>query len=216
MNMKSLAKISFLAVIVLLFASCGSSIRITTDYDRSVDFSQFKTFGIYRLPADAQTISPLNVERVYAAVRAAMIEKGFTESSNPDIWVNSIMLVDTREQHSSTTTGMNMGMGMGMGWGMGGMHRPYMWGNPMMMGGPMMMTTTSHTRHHVDIYKVGSFIIDIIDARTNTLIWHANGDRKLNDSMKRNPDESINKYVRRVLESFPPGGLVHDVRVVKD
>lgn len=202
--------ISF-ALAVILLTSCGSSFKVMTDYDRSIDFTKYKTFGIYRLPTNVQNISQLNVERIYASVRATMREKGFTESENPDVWVNSILIVDTREQHSSTTNSTHMGMGMGMGWGMGGMHRPYMWGSPMMMGGPMMMNTTSHTRHHVEVYKVGTLLIDIIDAKTNNLIWHAYGDRKISNSMKKNADETILKYVRKVMSGFPPQTIVHNV-----
>ncbi|WP_165020166.1 DUF4136 domain-containing protein [Dysgonomonas sp. ZJ279] len=194
---------------VLIFTSCKSSLTVSTDYDRSVDFSKYKTFGIYKLDTEAQTITDLNRTRIYSSIKAALIERGLTESENPDLLVNALAFVESRESHSSSTmtTGMGMGMG-GMGMGgmmMGGFHRPYMWGGPMMMGG----SSVSRTQHNVDIYHKGSLLIDLIDAKQNTLVWHAAGNRDIDKNFGRDADARIMKYVTQMLASFPPATIVN-------
>lgn len=214
--MKTVNFFSLLAMVGLLLASCGSSMKVTTDFDRSVDFSQYKTFGVYKLPENTQTINQLTRDRIYSSIKKALIAKGLTESDNPDIYVNSITVVELREAHSSTTTGMGgMGMGMGMmGMGMGGMHRPYMWGGGpmMMMGGPMI----SHTQHHVEEYQRKSFMIDIIDAKTHNLVWNGVGNRRIDKKFTRNADEKILKYVKQLLSGFPPAPIVHSTTKVRE
>lgn len=204
--MRTLRLFSLVLLSALMFASCKSSLTVSTDYDRSVDFSQYKTFGIYKLDAEAQTISELNRARIYSAIKAALTERGLTESATPDLWVNSLAFVESRESHSSTTmtTGMGMGMG-GMGMGMGGFHRPYMWGGPMMMTG----SSVARTQHNVDIYHKGSLLVDLIDARTNRLVWHAAGNRDIDKNFGKKADEKILKYVSRMFESFPPATIVN-------
>lgn len=200
--MKALKLLIFSIGMAFLFSSCGSSFKVSTDFDRTANFSGYKTFAIYKQGEAGQTISQLNEQRVYNSIRKIMLEKGFTESENPDIWVNAVKVVSIHEQHSSTTTGFQTGMGMGMGMGF---HRPYMWGGPMMMTG----TNVSRTQHHVDTYKKGTFLVDIIDAKTNNLVWHSNGNREIDKKFNKNPDDKILKYMRKLMKGFPPGGIVH-------
>lgn len=180
-----------------MFASCKSSLTVSTDYDRNVDFSKYKTFGIYKLDAKAQAIIRLNRNRIYEAIKAALVERGLTESTTPDLWVNCLAFVESRESHFSTT--MTTGMGMG------GFDRPYMWGGPMMMTG----SSVARTQHNVDIYDKGSLLIDLVDARTNNLVWHAAGNRDIDKNFGRNADEKITKYVSKMFASFPPATIVN-------
>lgn len=203
--MKTIKFFSLLFITSLFFASCGSRMKVTTDYDRSVDFSKYKTFGIYKFEIENQTISDLNRNRMYSTIKSVLRAKGLTESSNPDLWINSLAVVDTRESHSSTTTTTGMGMGMGMG----GFHRPYMW------GGPMMGSSFSHTQHNVEIYHKGSVFVDIIDAKTNNLVWHAAGNRKIDKKFRKNPDAKIFKYIDQLFSTFPPSSIIHTTTIVK-
>lgn len=204
--MRTLKLLSLVLFSALMFASCSSSLTVSTDYDRSVDFSKYKTFGIYKLDAEAQTISELNRNRIYAAIKAALTERGLTESATPDLWVNILAYVDSRESVSSTTTTTGMGMGMGgMGMGMGGFHRPYMWG-----GGPMMMTGSSfsNTQYNVNTIKEGSLLVDLIDAKTNNLVWQSVGNREIDKNFGKDADARITKYATQIFSTFPPSSIV--------
>lgn len=211
--MRTLRLLSLVLFSALMFASCSSSMTVSTDYDRNVDFSKYKTFGIYKLNAEAQTISELNRNRIYAAIKTALTQRGLTESETPDLWVNIVAYVDSRESVSSTTTTSGMGMGMGMGgFGMGGFHRPYMWG-----GGPMMMTGTSvaNTQYNVNTIKEGSIIVDLIDAKSNNLVWQSVGNREIDKNFGKNADEKITKYATQIFSTFPPSTIVSSKVTVK-
>ena len=55
-------------VLLFLVASC-SSVRVTSDYDTSTDFSQYKTFAFYKKGIDKVEISDLDKRRILKAYR---------------------------------------------------------------------------------------------------------------------------------------------------
>src|ERR1700675_5037369 len=62
------------AGIVFLFATASFAQQVKTDYDRSADFSQYKTYSWEKV----QTQDPLWVNRIKDAVNAALTAKGWT------------------------------------------------------------------------------------------------------------------------------------------
>lgn len=176
-----------LPIIVLgLIYSCGPTVKVTNDYDRSVDFSQYKTFAVYDLKAQEGQMSQLNAERVTNAIRTEMISKGFTEvANNPDLKVNAVVILKDKKQVTSNSDF----------YGYGGIYRPYgYWGGGMLTG-----TTTYNTYEYVD----GSLIIDIVSTKTQKLIWQGIGNTQF-DKRPDNPDEFINSSVKKILAGFPP------------
>ena len=69
----------------LLTTSCSST---KIEYDKTVDFSQYKTFAFFKKGLDHLKI-PANKKRfVVKTISEAMLQKGFTKSSHPDLIVN--------------------------------------------------------------------------------------------------------------------------------
>ena len=60
--------------IALLFATATFAQQVKTDYDRGVDFSQFKTYSWEKV----QTQDPLWVSRIKQAINATLASKGWT------------------------------------------------------------------------------------------------------------------------------------------
>lgn len=173
------------AITAIVLCSCAPSLRIANDFDRNADFRGIRTFGIYQVSADARTIGELNSNRVYNAIRTAMMERGFRESPNPDIWINAVATVRSSRSVSSTTTGNQ--------WQTGGRYRPYRWG-----------PSIYRTQYHVTTIREGVLIIDIIDARSGHLIWQSVGRRNIDRRFRDNREQRINQYVREMLSNFPP------------
>ena len=73
--------------LIFFIASC-SSIRVTTDYDTTADFSKYKTFAFYKKGIDKAEISDLDKRRILKAIESEMLAKGFTKSDEPDLLVN--------------------------------------------------------------------------------------------------------------------------------
>jgi hypothetical protein len=169
---------------VVLLSACGSSLKISSDYDKSVNFSAFKTFSVYNLKTTG-SVSQLNADRLAAAMRNEMIKKGYTEDkNNPDLMVNGVAVLKDKQDVSASTNY----------YGWGGIYRPYGFYHTM----PMATSTTVNTYN----YKAGTFIIDVVDAKANKAVWESTGKKDFDRQLK-NPEEEINTGVAKMMESFP-------------
>ncbi|WP_431243623.1 DUF4136 domain-containing protein [Flavobacterium sp. P21] len=182
-------------VLLGLFYSCSPTVKVTTDYDHSANFSQYKTFAVYDLKAQEGQVNQLNVDRVAKAIRAEMTAKGFVESSdNPDLKVNAVSILKNKTQVTADTNF----------YGYGGMYRPYgYWGGGAMMGGG---TTTFNSYDYVD----GSLVIDIVSTKTQKLVWQGIGNAQI-DSKPDNPEEFIAGAIKKILEGFPQVSLKNNL-----
>jgi len=183
--MKNYLSVLF-AVGVTIFFSCGPSLKVNTDYDKDVNFSQYKTFAIDKNDTINEAISAFNRERVLNAIRDEMTKKGFQENtSNPDLFVFTAAIFKDKVSVTSNTNY----------YGYGGMYHPYYWGGGM---------ATSNTSYNVRQYKDGSLIIDVVDSKTQKLVWEGVGNKEIDGPIK-NPETSIPKAVASIMTGFPPG-----------
>lgn len=175
-----------IAFFVVCITSCGPSLKVTSDYDKQANFSQYKTFAVDTFRMN-QRISQLNTNRITNAIKAELVKKGFTESStNPDLKVNVSAILKDQKSVSSTTDY----------YGYGGVYRPWAWG-----GG---LGATGYTTYNVQNYKDGSLIIDIADAKSNNLIWEGIGNEEIDKPLK-DPDTQIPAAIASIMKGFPPG-----------
>jgi hypothetical protein len=175
--MKSLKYISLLSIFIL--ASC-STIHVYNDYDKQVDFSQFKTFAFYKPGVDKVEISDLDKKRILKSIEAEMIANGFVKSDTPDLLVNFF----TKSSEQVDVNTFNNGWGYGWGWG---------W-NPWMWGGNQTSVTRSTT---------GTLFIDLIDSKRKEMIWQGEGDGEIFKNQK-NKEERIQEFVTKILKQYPP------------
>jgi Domain of unknown function (DUF4136) len=182
---KHLRLVGCLAVIISAW-SCEPAFKVSSDYDKNVDFKQYKTFSLYTAEGINDAISKLNQDRIFAAIRSEMVKKGFQEATSaPDVLVNTIAILKDRVSVSSNTNY----------YGYGGSYRPYYWGGT---------GSSGYTTYDVNHYKDGSLIIDVIDAETKKLIWQGVGNKEI-DAPIKDPDTKIPKAVASIMSTFPPG-----------
>lgn len=175
--MKLLKFLPFLTV--LLFASC-SSVQVTTDYDNTVDFQQFRTYAFMKDGVDKINISDLDKKRILKAIDEQLTAKGYSKSDNPDLLIN--LFTDTKQIVNVNTYG---------GWGYG-FYRPWGW-NPWMMGPGYQSVSTS---------TEGILYIDVLKAKSKELIWQGKGTGYLTTRQSKK-EERIKEFVSKVLETFP-------------
>jgi hypothetical protein len=173
--------------VAIALASCSPSLKVTSDYDKSANFKQYKTFALDTFRA-SQSLSQLNQNRIANAVKAEMVNKGFTESTAPDLLVHISAIFEKQKSVSSTTDY----------YGYGGFYRPYAWG-----GG---MGATGYTTYNVQSYIDGSLIVDIADAGTKHLLWEGIGNKEIDKPVK-DPDTAIPAAVSKIMAGFPPDAL---------
>src|SRR5882672_565577 len=160
--------------ILLLLSTALIAADVKTDYDRSVDFSQYKTYSWEKV----QTRDPLWVARIKEAVNAALTAKGWTPvESGGDV---AILAMEMTQNHRTLNTYYD---GFGGGW-----H----WG-----GGLAHATTT------VDNYKDGTLVVDLFDAKTKKLIWRGSASDTLSDKSDKNI-KNLDKGVQKMFDHFPP------------
>lgn len=169
--------------LVILISACSTSLQINTDYDRTASFSSYKTFSLYNLKTKGN-VSHLNQDRIASSIRAEMRKKGFTETKgNPDLLVNAFTVLKQRTGISASTSY----------YGFGSAYRPYgYWAAP----------GSAYTSVSTYDYKDGSLLIDVIDAKTNKMIWTGNGSAEVYKKPK-NPEEVINEVVAKIMAKFP-------------
>jgi hypothetical protein len=178
--MKTLKILALL--VVLLLASC-QAIQINSDYDKTVDFSKYKTYAYFKNGIDKVEISDLDKKRILRSIDAQMEAKGFIKSENPDMLIN--IFTKTREEVNVNQFNAGWGYGWGFGW------------NPWMWGGGMGMGTTVSTNTE------GTLFIDFIDATKKEMFWQGEGQGTLTKRMEKK-DENINEFVTKILSQFPP------------
>lgn len=176
--MKNLKLIPVL-IIAALLASCNA-VHVNADFDKNIDFTQYKTYAFYKTGIDKAEISDLDKKRILRSVDIEMQKKGFTKSDTPDLLIN----IFTKEKQQVDVNQFNMGWGYG--WGMG--WNPWMWGG----------NTTA-----VNSYTQGTLFIDLIDAKKKEMVWQGEGQGNLTKNTEEK-DAVISEFVARILEQYPP------------
>src|SRR5882672_4489950 len=163
--------------IVLLAATASFAQQVKTDYDRSADFNQYKTYSWEKV----QTQDPLWVDRIKEAVNAALTAKGMTlVQSGGDV---AAVAIETTQNQQRLNTFYD---GFGGGWRWRG-------------GGGFGDSTTT-----VDNYKVGTLVVDLFDANTKTLLWRGSSSDTLSNKSDKNI-KTLDKGVQKMFGHFPPG-----------
>jgi hypothetical protein len=164
---------------MLLFAGKLSAQQVKTDFDRATNFGQYKTYSWEQV----KTKDALDVDRIKAAVNAALAAKGWTQvDSGGDVSIIAVEI--TRNQQTLNT--FYDGFGGGWGWRRFG-------------GGGFGEATTT-----TDTYKVGTVVVDLFDTKTKQLIWRGSA----SDTLSNNSDKNIknlDKSVEKMFKNFPPG-----------
>jgi hypothetical protein len=180
--MKMLTKVIVLMGLALFLANASFAQQVKTDYDRAANFSQYKTYSWEKV----QTPDPLWVDRIKAAVDAALAAKGWTQvESGGDISIVAIEI--NRDQQTLNTFYDNFGGGFGRR-GFGG------------LGGFGEATTTPET------YTVGTLVVDLFDAKTKDLVWRGVSSGMLSDKSNKNI-ANLNRGVQKMFQHFPPDAL---------
>lgn len=161
---------------LLLFASC-SSVKVASDYDTTVNFSNYNSYAFFKPGIDKAEISDLDKRRILRALDAELSKKGLQKSESPDLLISFF----TKAKERVDVYQNHYGWGGYWGWG---------WGHP--WGGTTVSKTTE-----------GSLYIDIIDAKTNELIWQGIGTAPIASNMEQK-EAIIKEIVQKILEKYPP------------
>jgi len=177
----------FPILLFFLVASC-SSVNVSSDYDKEVDFSNYKTYAFYKKGIDKVEISDLDKRRILRAIEANLEAKGFTKSEDPDLLVS----IFTKSREKIDVYNNNY-----YGW------YPYYYGYGYGYGGYGPGYGFGYT--NVSKSTEGTLFIDLIDARKKELAWQGTGTGILSSSKSiEKKEERINEFVSRIMVQYPP------------
>lgn len=173
-------KVAFVLIgMMLVLAGNASAQQVKTDYDRSANFTQYKTYSWEQV----KTKDALDVDRIKSAVNAALAAKGWTQaSSGGDVSIVAIEM--TQQQQTLNTFYDNFGGG---------------WGWRRFGGGGFGESTTT-----TDTYTVGTLVVDLFDAKTKQLVWRGSASDTLSKNSEKNI-KNLNKGAEKLFKNFPPG-----------
>ncbi|MBT8074417.1 MAG: DUF4136 domain-containing protein [Xanthomonadales bacterium] len=179
--MSKFFKVAVTLVSVMLITACGSTTTIKSDYDRSVDFSQFKTYGYYSpMGIENPNYSSLLGQMFRDAIDAQMKPRGYVLSNNPDLLINvSARMQDKTQVRTYSEPAMYGGY---YGY-RGGLYDPW--------GGYGYGTST-----HVSQYTEGTINVDMVDIDNKRMVWEGIAigrvdEKKKNDNLRQDIMDGI-------------------------
>lgn len=171
----------FLPVILLLTLTACAQKPVTYDYDPAA--SQLAT-GSYALlaPASGPEFQSLDNNRIAATLRSRLGGRNIKEVAREqaDFWV-AYRVEQVRKLDNS---GVRLGIGVGTGnVGVG-------------------VGTGSRAKEVLE----GRLVVDVIDPRSQQVVWTARANKPLQDGMSpAERDALVNQLVAEMLKNFPPG-----------
>lgn len=168
----------YMILFLLIGAVSCASVKTVFDYDKKVDFTQFKTYQLTKDDLE-ESVGTFNRERILTATETELTAKGLSKSDNPDLLVNAHIKSKTQVQATATSTG---------GYGAYGWYR----------GG-------GTTYIDYDEYTEGTLFITIAEADSETIIWQGAGSKTLDENVSADKREAnINYAVKQILSNYPP------------
>lgn len=86
-----------LALLTFVFITSCNAVNVATDYDRSANFTSYKTYSFHKKGLEKLSINDLDKNRIISSIDREMATKGFTKvSANADLVVN-VLASSTQE-----------------------------------------------------------------------------------------------------------------------
>jgi hypothetical protein len=151
--------------------------NVTYDFDRSANFSSFKTYAWVR---GTNLSDELNHKRVMRAVDTQLSAHGLARSESP---ATADVLV---AYHASFDKNLQIN---GFSSGFGGYR----------FGGNRSGTAT------VDEILIGTLAVDIVDAKTKTIVWRGLATKEVDTKASAEKrDKNINRAAEKLFKNYPP------------
>ncbi|EQA46131.1 PF13590 domain protein [Leptospira broomii serovar Hurstbridge str. 5399] len=177
------------SLLLLQFLCLGcTSAQIQSSYDTSLDFAKYKTFDWYpsKEKNDEKYFGDFSVQReIRFLLRRELEGRGLTlNSKKPDLLVEFHGVVESKlvEERVPAFSGMSYG------------YSPYYYGGPPIgalpyYGGYNSMYPYGYNnvpyqipnQSHVQEFKDGTLLVDIVDRKTNQLVWRGWAEDSLED-----------------------------------
>jgi hypothetical protein len=180
-------RVLYATLALLAIATVAGAQDIRYNFDKSADFSKYKTYKWVE-NKNSDQLDDLTKRDLEAAIEAALAKKGLTKAAgdSADLYLAYEASVTTEKQVNT----FDSGYAAGPGW-----YGPYGYGG---WGGGMSTSTTS------TIYN-GTIVVDMYDVAKKSLVWRGAASKSLDPKAK--PDKrqkNMAKAFDKLFKNYPP------------
>ena len=172
----------FLLILATSFIMSCNSIRVTSDFNENIEFSDLKTYAFSKKGIDKVKMNDIDKKRILKAIDIELYNKGFRKSSiEPDFIIN--FFTQTNQKVDFYPSNNYYGYAVPYG-GMG------------VYAGSWYLNSFK--------YNEGVLFIDIVDNNKNELVWQGIGKGYIYTDKADKKSEKIKAMVNKILLQFPP------------
>ena len=186
MSMRAHLSKPVLGAVMALLAACSNPVNVRADYDRSVDFSGYRTWAFYApLAIDKAGYSSLNAERMKTAVQNEMQARGYAYSEqSPDLLVNINAYINERQDVISTPQLQFR------------TYYNYRYNS-------YVQSAFWTDRTDVYNYSEGTLNIDLVDALRKQLVWEGIAVGRMANTKPAQRDTRIDSTIGEIFAQYP-------------
>ena len=170
-------RILMTALAAALVGAACSTLETSTDYDKGVDFSQYRTFS-YKDTGDIK--DDIWARRLENVLSDTLSARGLKRvESGGDVW----LVAHPRLSKQTQINTYNSGWGYGYGW----------------HGGMGMSTST------VSEIPVGTLVVDLVDGKKKEMVWRGIAKDTLNpQAAPEEREKKLRAVAAKLFEGYPP------------
>jgi hypothetical protein len=184
---------SFALLLITFFTTSLFYGQITSDYDKSVDFTKYKTYSFEGWQDNSdQLINELDKKRILDSFGEEFSSRNLQYVEQGGDMIVTLYLAIDQKTSKTAYTDYHGDMGYGGGWGYGYGRG---WGYGMGMG-------TATTTYSENVYDVGTFVVDVYDGESKKLVWEGISRKTINQNPKKR-EKTIPKGVKKLMKKFP-------------
>lgn len=167
------------AALSALAAAPALAQKVNTDYNHSVNFSQFHTFSFGQVHGSDE----LFTDRIRSEIARDLTARGWQQvPKGGDVVVTAIGGMRDKQEYNTFYTGFGPGWGWRRGWGGGGF-------------GDTMTT--------VQQVPVGTLIVDLYQGQSKELLFRGTATDELSNKSEKNSGK-LDKAIDKIFNKFPP------------
>ncbi|GAA4393332.1 DUF4136 domain-containing protein [Hymenobacter koreensis] len=195
--MKQYVSAALLWAATLWLVGCSPAVNV--EQRAGIDFSQYRTFAM--ADTEVQTkgtqrqvlTSPITQATIQQAIESEMAKRGITRTDGqPDFFVSTHLYVEDAERVVANPPGPSQLV-----------NYPYLvrYRGVLIPVNYSYWYTPAYTSTRTETYQEGTMVLDIIDAKTNNLVWRGTIIDPLNDPARLG--KQFAEAARDILDKFP-------------
>jgi hypothetical protein len=165
------------AACLALLGTVISAQTVSYDFDRNANFSKFRT---YTWVAGSNLNDGLNHERIVRAIDTQLAARGFVKlatAANADV----LVAYHARFKEDLQVNGSSFGPGA------------------------YRFAGSRSGTARVEEIVIGTLAVDMVDARTNKIVWRGMATKELDvDANPGKREKNINKAAAKIFKNYPP------------